>query len=70
MPGKVQIVVAGAGAVGGTLAYVLARAGHSVTVIDPAASGANASGVAAGMLAPAFEALLDEAGYNAFLETQ
>jgi len=54
-----RIVVAGAGAVGSTIAYVLARAGHAVTVVDPAPMGANASGVAAGMLAPAFEALFD-----------
>jgi glycine oxidase len=54
-----SIVIAGAGAIGATAAYVLARAGHAVTVVDPAASGANASGVAAGMLAPAFEALFD-----------
>jgi glycine oxidase len=58
-----SIVVAGAGAVGGTIAFVLARAGHRVTVVDPAPVVANASVVAAGMLAPAFESLFDaEAG--------
>ena len=56
-----RIVVAGAGAVGSTIACVLAHAGHAVTVVDPAPLGANASGVAAGMLAPAFETLFDEA---------
>ena len=57
---KADIVVAGAGAVGSTIAVTLARAGHHVRVFDPAAPGDNASGVAAGMLAPAFETLFDE----------
>jgi glycine oxidase len=52
-----RIVVAGAGAVGSTIAYTLARAGHAVTVVDPMA--ANASSVAAGMLAPAFACVFD-----------
>ncbi|HXQ11054.1 MAG TPA: FAD-dependent oxidoreductase [Caulobacteraceae bacterium] len=51
-----RVVVAGAGALGASIALVLARAGGSVVLADPAAAGANASGVAAGMLAPAFEA--------------
>jgi glycine oxidase len=55
-----NIVVAGAGAVGSAIALTLARAGWRVTVADPAPIGANASGVAAGMLAPAFESLFDE----------
>jgi glycine oxidase len=42
-------------------ALALADAGFAVTVCDPAAPGDNASGVAAGMLAPVFEAVLDEA---------
>jgi len=54
-----DIVVAGAGAIGRSIACRLARAGHRVTVIDPA--GANASSVAAGMLAPAFECVFDAA---------
>jgi glycine oxidase len=54
-----RVVVAGAGAVGSVLALVLARRGAAVTLADPAPSGANASGVAAGMLAPLGEALLD-----------
>jgi len=57
------IVVAGAGAVGRTVAYVLARAGHAVTAVDPEPEGANASRIAAGMLAPAFEALFDGGRY-------
>jgi glycine oxidase len=57
---KANIVVAGAGAVGSTVALLLARAGYRVHVLDPAVSD-NASGVAAGMLAPAFETLFDEA---------
>lgn len=54
-----NIAVAGAGAFGLTAALRLARAGRSVTVFDPAAPGDNASGVAAGMLAPVSEALFD-----------
>lgn len=54
-----KITVAGAGALGLTTALALADAGARVTVFDPAEPGDNASGVAAGMLAPAFEAVLD-----------
>jgi glycine oxidase len=66
MPGAAHIVVAGAGAIGSAIAWVLARAGHRVTVVDPARPGRNASGVAAGMLAPAFESLFDPASTNHF----
>ena len=55
------IVVAGAGALGSAIALRLAEDGARVLVIDPAPAGANASGLAAGMLAPAFEALFDAA---------
>ena len=66
-----RVVVAGAGAVGSVLALVLARRGASVTLADPAPAGANASGVAAGMLAPLGEALLDpkSAGHFDLLKT-
>ena len=56
-----RVVVAGAGAIGSVCALVLARRGAKVILADPAATGDNASGVAAGMLAPASEALLDPA---------
>jgi glycine oxidase len=56
---KARIVVAGSGAFGASIALALARAGAWVMLADPAAPGDNASGVAAGMLAPAFEAVLD-----------
>lgn len=55
------VAIAGAGALGLASACALAEAGLAVTVFDPAPLGANASGVAAGMLAPAFEAALDPA---------
>src|SRR5580658_3172601 len=61
-----HIVVAGAGAIGSLTAYRLARAGHRVTVVDPAGPGANASGAAAGMLAPAFESVFDEGSAGRF----
>ena len=63
MSGKPSIAVAGAGALGLTTALALADAGCDVAVFDPTPAGDNASGVAAGMLAPVFESLLDaEAG--------
>jgi len=52
------VIVVGAGALGLSAALALARAGCSVSVWDPAAAG-RASSVAAGMLAPVFEAALD-----------
>jgi len=61
MSGGTNIVVAGAGAIGSAVGFMLARAGRQVTVVDPAPLGANASGVAAGMLAPGFETLFDAA---------
>ena len=54
-----DVVVAGSGVTGLAVALALARRGAKVRVCDPAPLGDNASGVAAGMLAPAFEAVLD-----------
>jgi glycine oxidase len=54
-----RVVVAGAGAIGSVSALILARRGAHVTLADPAEVADNASGVAAGMLAPVSEALLD-----------
>lgn len=62
----VKVTVAGAGALGLATALELARRGAAVAVFDPAASGDNASGVAAGMLAPASEAALDPASAGHF----
>ena len=59
MNGGPRVLVAGAGALGLCAAVALARRGAQVTLDDPAAPGDNASGVAAGMLAPVFEAALD-----------
>lgn len=61
-----RITVAGAGALGLATALALADAGCEVTVFDPAPPLANASGVAAGMLAPAFESVLDTTAANHF----
>lgn len=55
-----RVVVAGAGALGASVALALAQVGARTVLADPAALGDNASGVAAGMLAPVFEAVLDE----------
>ncbi len=58
MSRRAEVIVAGAGALGLSTALALAEAGCSVTVCDPEKE-ANASAVAAGMLAPVFEAVLD-----------
>jgi glycine oxidase len=67
MSSPASIVIAGAGAVGRTVAYQLARAGHAVTVVDPDRAGGRASRIAAGMLAPAFESLFDDGDHFALL---
>jgi glycine oxidase len=54
-----RVLVAGAGAIGSVCALALAKCGARVSLVDPAPRGDNASGVAAGMLAPACETLLD-----------
>src|SRR5687767_1321153 len=54
-----NVLVAGAGVLGLCAALTLAERGARVTVDDPAGPDDNASGVAAGMLAPVFEAALD-----------
>lgn len=60
-----SVIVAGAGALGLSAALRLAEAGCSVSVWDPAA-GPQASAVAAGMLAPVFEAALDPSSSGEF----
>jgi len=52
-----EVLVIGAGVLGLSTAAELLRRGHAVTVVDPGSG--NASAVAAGMIAPAFEALAD-----------
>ena len=52
-------IVAGSGALGLAVALELQARGAQVLLVDPAPLGDNASGVAAGMLAPAFEAVID-----------
>ncbi|ODT85586.1 FAD-dependent oxidoreductase [Phenylobacterium sp. SCN 70-31] len=59
-----RVTVAGAGVLGLTTALALADAGCAVTLADP--GGPNASGVAAGMIAPVFEAVLDPAARDHF----
>lgn len=65
--GGTAVAVAGAGAIGSAVALRLARAGLPVTVFDPRRLGDNASGVAAGMLAPVAEAVFDPVS-NAHLD--
>jgi len=52
------VIVIGAGVLGLCAAAELAVRGHAVTVVDPGAP--NASSVAAGMIAPALESLLED----------
>jgi glycine oxidase len=59
-------IVVGAGALGSAIAFSLARAGARVTVVDPQPLAGNASGIAAGMIAPAFESALDPASARHF----
>ena len=71
-----KLAVAGGGVLGLSIAALAARSGARVTVFEPRPLGDNASGVAAGMLSPAFEAVLDggaasdhallQAGYDAW----
>jgi glycine oxidase len=64
--GGLRVLVAGAGATGAAVAWRLQAGGAQVILADPAAPGENASGVAAGMLAPAFEVALDPASAGHF----
>ena len=61
-----EVIVAGAGALGLSCALALADAGCRVTVCDPSPEGPSASRVAAGMLAPVFETVLDPGGGDHF----
>ena len=61
-----RILVGGAGVLGSAAALAFARAGARVVLADPAPLGLNASGIAAGMLAPAFETALDGGGARSF----
>jgi len=56
MSKPVDCIIIGAGLVGLAAARALARAGRSVLVLDPGPPGGEASGAAAGMLAPQIEA--------------
>ncbi len=58
MASSPDVIVIGAGVLGLCTAAELAARGHAVTVIDPGAP--NASSIAAGMIAPALESLLDD----------
>lgn len=58
MASSPDVIVIGAGVLGLCTAAELAGRGHGVTVIDP--GGPNASSVAAGMIAPALESLLED----------
>lgn len=65
-PTSLPIAVVGAGALGAATALGRARAGTKVILVDEAPLGRNASGVAAGMLAPAMESALDPVSAGRF----
>lgn len=54
-----RLAVAGGGVLGLSIAVLAARSGARVALFDPRPIGDNASGVAAGMVSPVLEALLD-----------
>ncbi|HEY7961088.1 MAG TPA: glycine oxidase ThiO [Solirubrobacteraceae bacterium] len=62
MSGTVDVAVVGGGAIGLAVAWRARTAGLSVTVLERARTGAGASHVAAGMLAPVAEVEFGEAG--------
>lgn len=66
MSSLTEVLVIGAGVLGLSTAAELLRRGHAVTVVDPGT--VNASAVAAGMIAPAFEALADWRGSDGRLD--
>lgn len=63
MASSPDVIVIGAGVLGLCAAAELAGRGHAVTVIDP--GGVNASAVAAGMIAPAMESLIESLSEDA-----
>ncbi len=66
MSSSTEVLVIGAGVLGLSTAAELLRRGHEVIVVDPGT--VNASAVAAGMIAPAFEALADWRGSDGRLD--
>ena len=77
-PGPPEVIIAGAGIIGASIAWRLAQAGASVTLLDSGGLGGEASWAGAGMLAPGGEivchaewariALESPALYPAFVE--
>jgi glycine oxidase len=52
MPSEFDVIIAGGGVIGASIAWQLARDNHSVLLLDAARVGSEASSAAAGMLAP------------------
>ncbi|MEM6535670.1 MAG: glycine oxidase ThiO [Pseudomonadota bacterium] len=63
--GHARIAIIGAGLIGLSCAWRLARRGASVTIYDAGQAGRGASWAAAGMLAPAFEAAGEDSAHPA-----
>ena len=61
-----RVIIIGAGVAGACAAVTLQESGARCVLIDPSPIGENASGIAAGMLAPAFESALDPASRGGF----
>ncbi len=69
-PERTDVLVVGGGLIGCALAAELAARGRAVTVIERAEPGAEASGAAAGMLAPQAEARGRDALFDLALESR
>jgi glycine oxidase len=69
-PERTDVLVVGGGVIGCALAAELAARGRTVTVIERAEPGAEASGAAAGMLAPQAEARERDAFFDFALESR
>jgi glycine oxidase len=69
-PERTDVVVVGGGVIGCALATELAARGRAVTVLERAEPGAEASGAAAGMLAPQAEARARDAFFDLALESR
>ncbi len=69
-PERTDVLVVGGGVIGCALAGELARRGRTVTVIERAEPGAEASGAAAGMLAPQAEARVRDVFFDLALASR
>lgn len=70
MPASSDVIIAGAGIIGGTLAWRLLQAGCRVTLADAGVMGGEASRAGAGMLSPGSESAHDPAWTSLAVESR